>query len=165
MQKILKNICIGCIGFFVGVVLGGYWMGHKYCLRLMDSQKLIDKHLNMVRLYDVWMMTKQNGSSIAQYLTINNIHTIAIYGMSYMGIRLFYELKNSSICVKYGIDCEPRMKIPGLAIYHINDLDNVEVDAIIVTAIFAFDSIKKDLEYLKNTKIIALDEILYDLIQ
>lgn len=139
-------------------------MGHKYCIKWMESIKLADKHLHMVRLYDTWMMTKQSGASIEKYLMDKGIHTIAIYGMSYMGVRLFHELKKSGIHVEYGMDRETKMRIPKLSIVHPDEAEMEKVDAVVVTAIFAFDSIKRDLENLGFSRIIALDEILYHLV-
>lgn len=163
MQDYLKWIRVAGIGMLTGMALGGYWAGHKYCLKLIESRALEDKHLNMVRLYDAWMMTKQRGASVSEYLTNHDIHTVAIYGMSYMGIRLFHDLKDSSVQVKYGIDRELKMRIPGIMTYHPDEVQEKEVDAVIVTAIFSFDFIKKDLRALGFKRIVALDEILYDL--
>jgi hypothetical protein len=151
-----------CMAF--GICLGGYYMGHKFCVRFVESQNLADKHLYLVRLYDIWMMAKQNNISIVNYLMNKGIRSIAIYGMSYMGIRLFHELKEGKVCVKYGIDRNPKMRIPELEIYHPNEIKDKEVDAVLVTAIFSFDSIKRDLNEKGFKKILALDEILYDLI-
>lgn len=154
-------------GFFTGMalggLLGGYYMGHKYCLELMDSRDLSEKRLHMVRLYDVWMMTKGSGRTIEGYLLDKDIRTVAIYGMSFMGIRLFHELKGSPVCVKYGLDHDPKARIPGLGIYRLGQRE--KVDAVIVADIFAFDSIKADLKRRGFARIIALDEMLYDLVQ
>lgn len=164
MKNIIKVISAGCMGILTGIFFGGYWMGHKYCVKLMDSRHLVDKHLYMVRLYDIWMMTKQNGASIEKYLMDQNIYKIAIYGMSYMGIRLFHELRESSVCVAYGIDRDLKIRIPELEIYHPDEVGKKEIDAIIVTAVYSFDSIEKSLKALGFSKIIAFDEILYDLV-
>ena len=164
MRRIINAGCIGCMGVLTGIIFGGYLLGHKYCLQLMDSRKLADKHLHMVRIYDVWMMVNQNGASIEKYLLERGIHTIAIYGMSYMGIRLFHELKDSLVHVKYGIDREPKFRIPELKIYQPMEVENEGVDAVIVTAIFAYDFVKKNLEEQGYREIIALDTILYSLI-
>ncbi len=164
MRKLMAAICAGCICIMAGGILGGYWMGHKYCSRLMDSKKLADKHLHMVRLYDIWMMTKQNGASFEQFLLDKGIHTIAIYGMSYMGIRLFHELEHGNVHIAYGMDQEVKAEIPRLKIYKPDEASKDGIDAVIVTAIFAFDIIKKNLEQLGFGKIISLDEIIYNLI-
>lgn len=164
MRKLISKVCTGCICIMTGGILGGYWMGHKYCSKLMDSKRLSDKHLHMVRLYDIWMMTKQNGASIEQYLLDREIHTIAIYGMSYLGIRLFHELKQGSVHIAYGMDQEAGMRMLGLEIYKPNNAKTDEIDAVIVSAVFAFDTIRKNLEQLGFSRIIALDEIIYNLI-
>lgn len=164
MWDFIKKICIVIEGILVGAVVCGYWIGHKYCLKLVESRDLAEKHLNMVRLYDIWLMTKQTGMSIAEYLADHDIHKIAIYGMSYMGIRLFHDLESSSIHVKYGIDGNSKMRVPGIKIYHPDELQEKEIDAVIVTAIFSFDCIKKDLHSKGFKRIIALDELLYNLI-
>lgn len=164
MRKFVGAVCTGCICIVAGGILGGYWIGHKYCLKSADMKKLSDKHLHMVRLYDIWMMTKQNGASIEQYLLNKGIHTIAIYGMSYMGIRLFHELEHGNVHIAYGIDQEAGVRIPGLEIYKPDEAKKDSIDAVIVTAVFAFDAIKRNLEQLGFSEVIALDEIIYSLV-
>ncbi len=160
----MRKSTASIIGGVIGSVIGGGLIGHKYCAKLMAARQLADKHLTMIRLYDIWMMTKQNGRSVSEYLMEKGIHEVAIYGMSYMGIRLFHELKDSLICVKFGIDCSLKTRIKGLDVYHLDEIKDSDVDAVIVTAFFAFDSIKKNLENLNFHNVIALDEIFYDLV-
>lgn len=164
MRRIIETVCTGSICLLAGIVFGEYRAGHKYCQKLMDSRKLADKHLYMVRVYDAWMMVKQNGSSMEKYLQDKEIYAVAIYGMSYMGIRLFHELKDSSIRVEYGLDKQPKFRIPDLRIYHPEKACKKDIDAVIVTSIFVFDEVKENLDDLGFTNIISLDEILYDLI-
>lgn len=164
MRKLICRIFIYNICFLLGILFGGYWIGHKYCLKLIECRKIADKHLHSVRIYDIWMMIKQNGKSMEKYFIDKGIQNVAIYGMSYLGIRLFHELNNTSICVKYGIDCNPNIEIGGLNIFHLENLDQYNVDAVVVTAIFSFDVIKNNLENIGFTNIISLDELLYDLI-
>ena len=159
-----KRICTLGLGMMAGLIIGGYGMGHKYCLKLTESRTTAEKHLHMVRLYDIWMMSKQSGRSIEAYLIERGINDIAVYGMSYLGIRLFHELKGSSVCVKYGIDMHPRARIPGIRIYHPDDKGLEKVDAVIVTTVFVYDLIKKKMEEKGTGRIIAFDDILYNLI-
>lgn len=164
MRRIIKTVCTGCTCLLAGIVFGGYRAGHKYCLQVMENRELVNKHLHMIRTYDVWIMGMQNGASIESYLLDKGIHTVAIYGMSYMGIRLFHELKDSLVHVEYGIDREPKCRIPELKIYKPTEVKNEGIDAVIVTAIFAYDVVKKSLEGQGYKEIIALDDILYSLI-
>ena len=152
------------MGLLAGALIGGYYMGHRYCLMLESARRQANKNLSIIRLYDAWMMAKENSKGIDGYLFQKNISSIAIYGMDIRGIRLFHELKNTSVIIRYGIDRNPSTRIAGLNILHPDEMKQGSVDAIVVTAVFAFDGIKKDLESRGFNRIISLDEILYDLI-
>lgn len=71
---------------------------------------------------------KQTGKSMADYFVSNNIHSIAIYGMNFLGCHLYQELQGSGIEVKYGID---QMGFPTdeiIKVFHPNDeLPDVEL--------------------------------------
>lgn len=159
-----KGIGLGIFGLLSGALIGGYYIGHKYCLMMEFARWQANKNLSIIRLYDAWMMAKENGIGIGGYLSQKNIFSIAIYGMDYRGIRLFHELKDTSVVVRYGVDRNPQTRIEGLEILQPDDMERGSVDAVVVTAIFAFDEIKKDLESRGFGKIISLDEIIYDLI-
>lgn len=158
------SICSGVLGLLAGGLVGGYYMGHKYCLMLESARWQANKNAAVIRFYDVWMMAKENKLGIDGYLSRKNISSIAIYGMDYRGVRLFHELKDTSIVIRYGIDRNPPARIQGLDVLHPDEIERESVDAVVVTAVFAFDEIKNDLESRGFTRIIPLDEILYDLI-
>lgn len=107
-----------------------------------------------------WLMLKQNGKSIASYFERNNYKNIAIYGMGEFGLLLCNELENEDINVVFTMDSErilPYNNIPMISIEQLKDMD--DVDAIVVTPVFAFNKIKTQLE--KNVKypIISLEEV------
>lgn len=162
----MSAMCIGAgvLGLLAGALTGGYYIGHKYCLLLESARCQARKNLAIIRLYDVWMMAKENSKGIDGYLSEKDISSIAIYGMDYRGIRLFHELKDTSVIIRYGMDRNPQTRIAGLDILHPDDVKSGNVDAVVVTAVFAFDEIKKDLEKRGFIRVISLDEILYDLI-
>lgn len=157
-------LCFAVFFVFIGILLGGYLAGHKYCLKLEKCREISDKHLHILRMYDVWMMAKEEKRTIEEYLIERNIKNAAIYGMSYLGVRLFQELKNTSVDILFALDVNPRIRMAGLDIYHPDEIKTKQVDGVIVTAIFCFDEIKVLLEAKGFNNIIALDEILYDLI-
>lgn len=164
MHEMIVNVCIGISGLLIGILIGGFYMGHKYCVKYMGARTLAENYRAIIRLYDVWMMTKKSDITIEDRLREKGIKRIGIYGMDYKGIRLFHELKDASIEVVYGMDRNPAARIADIRTYHPDDYIEEQVDAIIVTAIIYFDAIKKDLEGKGYSKIIALDELLYSLI-
>lgn len=153
-------LCILCVG--VGAVIGGFYMGHKYSVELINIRNIANKHLQMLGLYDMWMSLPHD--AIINYLNEKKIHNIVIYGFATLGQRLYFELKDSKINIVDVIDRNPRIKIPDVNVNNTITHDkNLVVSAVIVTAIFSFDSIKKNLEENGYTNVISLYEILYDI--
>lgn len=120
-----------------------------------------ERDLRNMRLLEQWIFIKQDDKSIEDYLKKNGIKTIAIYGMGFVGERLYDELKKSTVEVKYAIDkrggclCEDVLVIsPTEAI--------IPVDAIVVAAIYYFDEIKESLAKRTDIPIISLESILFE---
>ena len=106
-------------------------------------------------------MEKQHGKHLEDYFHQNRIKDVAIYGMSYIGKRLYDELKSSDIEVKYVVD--KNAKDIGMDIKtFFPDEEFPEVDAIIVTAISFFDEIEEILLSKINYKVISIEDILYE---
>lgn len=105
-----------------------------------------------------WLELKNNGHSLDEFFLKNNYKEIAIYGIGHIGIRLYEELKNSSIKVLYGID-------GGIGLLN----DEIEicspegefkpVDVIVVTALHAYKDIEQNLLKKTNIKVISLEEV------
>lgn len=155
-------LCIFCVG--VGAVIGGFYMGHKYCVELINTRNIADKNLQIINIYDMWMSL--GNDCIARYLERNGIKKIAIYGFARLGQRLFYEIKRSDVSVSYAMDRNPSITIKDLEIKKPCKVEkDYMVDAVVVTPIFSFDIIKKDLENYGYNNVISLYEILYDVAQ
>ena len=90
------------------------------------------------------MKQKEQGISVAEKLERQNIHEVAIYGMGDLGKHLVYELTNAKITVKYAID-RSFFAVSDLDVY-LPDSELPNVDAIIVTAILDYESIRSNLE-------------------
>lgn len=143
--------------------LAGYLVARHRYRSDMDAQiqrwrELSDKHLMLMKLYDKWMITKQDGRSVKEYFLDNHMKTVAIYGMGSVGERLQDELRRTGIEVRYGIDQKGQGR---------NDLDVValdddlgDVDVIVVTAVFYFDQIKEDIRKKTDIKVVSLQEVL-----
>lgn len=108
-----------------------------------------------------WVKVRQEGKTLSEYFERNNYKNIAIYGMSYAGENLMDELKDSRICVKYGIDKKASRINKEIDLVTMED-NLQEVDAVVVTAIAFFDEIAEKLEKRLNCPILSLEDILYE---
>ncbi len=151
--------------FFIGLLLGWYFTGHKYCCEIKRYQRDKNKNLTLVRIYDIWMLNESNKKYIDDYLLSKGINNVAIYGISFLGARLFQKLKkNGKIKVAYILDQNPQIQLPEVKIFYPGK-EKRKVDVVIVTAIFSFDMIQQMLREYGYEKIYALDDILYDLLK
>lgn len=155
-------LCVICAG--VGAGLAGYHIGHRYCTELVLTRKLSDKHFQLMRVYDMWMSLGQD--AVADHLKERGVESVAIYGFSYLGNRLYHELKDSGIEIKYAMDQNPQMQVDGLDI-KIPDVQkkNTMPDAVVVTALYEFDAIREKLAGYGYTKIYSLYGMLYEIAQ
>lgn len=114
--------------------------------------------------YDIlnqWLIVKQKGNNLEKYFEENQIHKIAIYGMGQLGWRLYDELQNTGIEIAYVIDQNAVINTHSDLIVYETEDDLPEVDAIIVTAVFAFDEIQQKLSGQISYPILSLEEVVY----
>lgn len=102
------------------------------------------KHFSMFCIMDKWLEAKQQGKCMDIYLKKNGFHTVAIYGMHYIGERLYRELEDTQVEVLYGIDKNKDGCNCPITVYKPND-ELPRVDAIIVTTPLYYYSIKRTL--------------------
>ncbi|KHD15795.1 hypothetical protein [Clostridium butyricum] len=119
---------------------------------------------------NVWIKIKNSYFQIEDYIKENNINSIAIYGVGDLGTRLYEELKESSVEIKYFtdkkfIDNDGYAEYDNIPMVNIKNYEEKDsVDAIIITPFFYYESIKKDLKsFGVNVPIISLDTILSDI--
>lgn len=156
MQKrIIANFML-----FIGLA-GGVAALSSY----MEKQKnLANEEINKYKDYFVifcqWLEQKQKGKSLEEYFIKKGYHSIAIYGMGELGIRLFNELKDSCISIKYAIDQNTKNFIPGLKL--VTPEEKMEyVDVIVVTVPFAFFEVKRMLSSKIECPIVSLEEVVF----
>lgn len=96
------------------------------------------------------------------FFTQNSYKTVAIYGMKELGERLYDELKDSEIEVKYVIDKNADTIYADVDV--IEPEDTLEdVDVIVVTAIHYFDEIEEALGAKVDYPVISLEDVVYEL--
>ncbi len=160
----MKKRTIGILSTFAGAVAGaiGGAAATEKILGRIDYRQLANKHLAIMKLYDQWIRTKQEGKSVVDYFHNNEIKSIAIYGMSFVGQRLYEELKDSDIKVNYAIDKNASSIYADIDVID-PDGDLPTTDAIIVTAIYFFNEIEEILVKKTNSKILSFEDILYEI--
>lgn len=158
----MKKGVVGIVSTVIGGVAGGIAVGAKSNKEVKIWRGFSNKHLEMIKLYDQWFATKQEGKTVADYLKNEGIKTVAIYGMSFMGQRLYEELRDTDIEVKYGIDKNSDKIYADIDLINPED-DLEEVDAIIVTAFSFFSEIEDFLMEKTDSRILSLEDIVYAL--
>lgn len=136
---------------------------------LFDNARIKKERANGLRLdkyyrvLNYWLSVKISGRGLEEYFTENNYKKIAIYGLGELGRRVYEELWDTSIEVKYGIDKDAATATLGLDIVAIDDyLD--DVDVIVVTPLFDYENIKKDLLKRIECDIVSLEDVICDLV-
>ena len=145
----------------IGIFLGNFFRKIYYNITKFEDYRIT--RLNSY--YDTlsgWLRFKQQDKKIEDYLLKAGYNNVAIYALGEIGERLFYELKGTRIQVLYAIDQNIDMYIDGLETLTKED-DLPDVDVIIVTIGFAYESIKSDLEKKVNCPIISLQKLVYEI--
>ncbi len=125
-----------------------------------DLRQGSEKLLRFYRLLLHWLEIRQEGRSLAEYFEKKEYRNVAIYGMKELGERLYDELKDSAVKVKYCIDKDAKDLYAEVPIYLPEE--KVEpVDAVVVTAITSFDDIKSMMSDRVSCPIISLEDVVY----
>lgn len=114
----------------------------------------------MYEFMNRWLMLKQQGVSLSLFFEHKKIKTIAIYGVHNMGQRLYDELQDSRITVKYGIDRSSKKPKWGVPVLHPNDALEM-VDAVVITPVFDFLEIRDSLYATLSCPMFSIEEVLF----
>lgn len=161
MNKCLKKVLIaGAAGIAEAIVIIKQ-MNKKILSKAKMSAERNDANFQVLK---VWLQVKQAGRSLETYLKQKGIEKIAIYGMSDIGQLLYQELKDSEIETAYGID--KNSKSVHMEDIRVAGLDETlePVDAIIVTAVYFYPEIRKELLSKTEAAILSLEDVLYDML-
>lgn len=157
MKKVLTILGSALAGGIIGIVNSS----KLYQKELQDLRKKADRDRKLITVYDQWMLINQEGKSIANALKSQGFCSAAIYGIGILGERVYAELRNSGINIDYLIDKNiTGVYIDDVVIYKPED-KLPQTDAIIVTPIFFYEEIKKDLQKENQYPILSFEDILY----
>lgn len=157
-MKKISMLLIYLEGIVVGTILG-LRIQKRYVKKWKD---LSNKNRALFLLMDQWVRIGQENKKIKEYFLRYKFYKIAIYGMSYVGLRLTKELKGSEIRIMYGIDRDAANILSDVSIFTLND-SLPDVDAIVVTAIGGFDEINDRLSRKVCCPVIAIEDILNEI--
>lgn len=158
MKKVLKTM----VSTIVGAVAGAIALFKVQEGFLVKKDEKINKFKAYYNVLNQWLIVKQNGKNLYQYFEKNSYKTVAIYGMGELGNRLYDELKDTDIEVKYVVDQNADTTYSEVEVLGKEDALE-EVDVMVVTAIFAYDKIERDMRKKISAPIISLNDVVYDL--
>ena len=105
-----------------------------------------------------WMQLLQDGKSLEFAVRHMGYHRIAVYGYGYLGKALYKELKDSKCQVMYIIDKYFNASAEDKIEIFRPDAELQTVDAVIVTAVYEYEKIKK--KYEKNVPYVSLVDVI-----
>lgn len=160
----MKKGTLTGLSLLLGASTGAVAVGLNQKKKNETTDDLLKKMGEFYKLLLKWLEIEQKGHSIRSYFTDNGYKTIAIYGMKELGERLFDELRDSEVEVKYIIDKKAETMYADVDIIT-PDEDLEEVDAIVVTAIHYMDEIEEMLEQKVDYPILSLTEIIDEVME
>lgn len=159
----IKTFLLSAAALAAGAAAGIYGIGKIAHQALKDQEYFIRRLESYYEALNQWVLLKNRGIRLESYFVENQYREIAIYGFAELGNRLYEELGTSQ-AVKL------RCIIDKNASHLSADIDIIppsrempRVDAIVVTATFAYNEIEKMLGELTDIPVISLEDVLYDL--
>lgn len=158
----IKEILLSVIALIIGIVIGamsGIYVTFKAMVdRLARYRELSEKHLNIMEIFKEWFIFLDSGKTMEKYFHHHNYKTIAVYGVGFLGECLVRQLIKTDVRILYIIDQKADNTCLGIPIRKLAEpLD--KVDAIVVTPVYYFYSIKKQLSEKTDADIISIEEI------
>jgi FlaA1/EpsC-like NDP-sugar epimerase len=160
-----KKIALALVKLSVmgGVIGGIIYLAQKALKKEADYKNRFKSYYNVT---NQWLLNKNEEKNVGEYFKDNNYKTIAIYGMGNMGELFYEEVKKEDVKIAYFIDKNAEELYYGIDDIPVVTMDDIEsqeeVDAIIVTPVYDFDSISESLEELGlDIEIVSLEDVIY----
>lgn len=124
--------------------------------------KTLSKFQKMFFVYEDWMKLQEQKQYISDYLRKVEICSVALYGDSYIGKRLYCSLQENGVEVRYFIDKNANYLEERIPVY-LPEEGLPSVDLIIICLVDGTESIREDLSQLSDAKIYSITELLADM--
>ena len=121
------------------------------------------KYICFYNLLVEWLNLKQQGVNLKEYFENNGYKTVAVYGMKELGERLVDELNSTGIEVRYVVDRNKDSVVTYLPKYT-PDEELPEVDVMVVTAVYYYGEIAKEMEEKVTFHVVSLEDVVYGLL-
>ena len=133
------------------------------CIKKDTQERPLEIELQKQRMFykvlTSWMELKNKGWSLARELKSRGYDSISVYGYAELGKLVADEIRNDgNVSLVHILDKRPQ-DADGLSVLY-PDGKHEESDCVVVTAIFYFDEICKELTDLKYKNVLSLKEII-----
>lgn len=158
MGKIRKEYKWLLIGIHI-IFFSTLWL-QQSCINMWKRQA--GKNRGLLLVMWKWTALKQDHKNLEIFFENKNYKKIAVYGMSYVGISLIKELKNSKVEILYGIDKNAANIYSDIKI--LTPEENLpNVDAVVITLVEGYDEIYHKLSKKLKCDFLAIEDILNEI--
>lgn len=154
MKIRVSTIAVGILSLISGIAVG-YSIGKTNS----SEEEMKNKMLKYYVTLNNWIGKKQKNINLSSYFEKMGYNSVAIYGMKEVGERLYGELKDTKTEVKYAVDQNAESIYADIDVYSPDD-DLPEVDVIVVTATYYYNSILNNIKDKISCPIISLDDVI-----
>lgn len=154
MKIRVSTIAVGILSLISGIAVG-YSIGKTNS----SEEEMKNKMLKYYVTLNNWIGKKQKNINLSSYFEKIGYNSVAIYGMKEVGERLYEELKDTKTEVKYAVDQNAESIYADIDVYSPDD-DLPEVDVIVVTATYYYNSILNNIKDKISCPIISLDDVI-----
>lgn len=158
---VLKNLLAAC------TITGMAYIINGKSKKLKKQKELERRYRKYYILENKWLYDEKLNKIHEKWLKDNKIANVAVYGLGTMGELFISEMeKVADVGLSYIVDKDERLQNMGYNDYKVIGIDEMgdmqKVDAVIVTPVYDFDDIKKELEQIVDgTNIVSLEEIIF----
>lgn len=137
--------------------------------KTVENGNEANRYFKMAKVYDYWMYLNIRNKKVEHYLRDCNYKKIAVYGMNYLGNRLYDELYKSSVEVIFGIDNGADGIEYDIPMYKMDSFELAEkltcVDAVVVTVIDPYQNILSDLSKICDKPLMHIEDVFLEMMK
>lgn len=114
------------------------------------------------KIMQKWNLLDESGIFLRDFFEKYGYYNIAIYGMGQLGEKLYHQLENTGISVKYVVDRHENEKLKDVLQLKPDDKWEI-VDAFVVTTMMKFADLENEITDRVGCPVVSLEEIIFEL--